>query len=223
MTDNPNLKIEQLPVEKLQQYENNARDHGQVDIDAIKKSITMFGFNDPIGIWSDDNVIVEGHGRLLAAKDLGMTEVPCIRLDHMTDEERRAYAIAHNRTAEMSSWNVPKLDLELAGIKSIDMAALGFKPVKQDIEVEDDEYEDGPETATTCRRGDIWTLGDHRLMCGDSTSENDVRALMGGVSCRCMLLLSSVQHGSIGLVGVHAEQGDARGKSVHGILGRYNG
>ncbi|WP_405342887.1 ParB/Srx family N-terminal domain-containing protein [Ruminococcus sp.] len=180
MTDNPNLKIEQLPVEKLQQYENNARDHGQVDIDAIKKSITMFGFNDPIGIWSDDNVIVEGHGRLLAAKDLGMTEVPCIRLDHMTDEERRAYAIAHNRTAEMSSWNVPKLDLELAGIKSIDMAALGFKPVKQDIEVEDDEYEDGPETATTCRRGDIWTLGDHRLMCGDSTSENDVRALMGG-------------------------------------------
>ena len=137
MTNKPDLKIEQLPVEELKEYENNTRDHGEIDIDAIKESITMFGFNDPIGIWSDDNVIVEGHGRLLAAKELGMTEVPCIRLDHMTDEERRAYAIAHNKTAELSKWNVPKLNLELAGIKSLDLSKLHLQTFN-----ESDEYKD---------------------------------------------------------------------------------
>ena len=115
MSRSPELKIEMLPVEALREYEGNARQHGEVDITAIKESIEMFGFNDPIGIWGE-NVIVEGHGRLIAAKELGMTEVPCIRLDHMNDKERRAYALAHNKTAELSEWNLPKLNFELLGI-----------------------------------------------------------------------------------------------------------
>lgn len=130
MSKKADLRIEILGVDQLQEYENNARQHGEIDIAAIKDSIEAFGFNDPIGIWSEDNVIVEGHGRLAAAKELGMTEVPCIRLDHMTDEERRAYALAHNKTAELSKWNFAELNIELAGIKSIDMSKLGFENIE---------------------------------------------------------------------------------------------
>ena len=130
MSKTADLRIEILDVDQLEEYENNARQHGEIDIAAIKDSIEAFGFNDPIGIWSEDNVIVEGHGRLAAAKELGMTEVPCIRLDHMTDEERRAYALAHNKTAELSKWNFAELNIELAGIKSIDMSKLGFENIE---------------------------------------------------------------------------------------------
>lgn len=181
MTDKPNLKIEQLPVEALQEYENNTRDHGQVDVEAIKESIRMFGFNDPIGIWSDNNVIVEGHGRLMAAKELGMSEVPCIRLDHMTDEERRAYAIAHNKTAELSSWNPEKLNLELAGIKSIDMTKLGLEALPEEMDPDDIVEDVLPDDAEgRCEYGMIFALGNHRLMCGDSTSKEDMDKLMDG-------------------------------------------
>lgn len=118
------LKIEYLPVEALKPYKNNARKHGEEDIDAICESIKEFGFDDPIGIWKD--TIVEGHGRLMAAKKLGMTEVPVIRLDHLTDEQRRAYALAHNRTAEMSIWDDPAKALELMDI-SLDLSWLRFE------------------------------------------------------------------------------------------------
>lgn len=89
------LKIEYVAPSKLKEYKNNARQHGTVDVNAIAASITEFGFNDPIGIWQDE--IVEGHGRLLAAIQLGLKEVPVIRLDSLTDEQRRAYALAHNK------------------------------------------------------------------------------------------------------------------------------
>lgn len=120
------MKIEVLSVDSLKPYERNARRHEDADIQTIVNSIKEFGFNDPIGIWGPDNLIVEGHGRLLAAKRLGMTEVPCIRLDHLTDEQRRAYALAHNKTAEMSSWLDEMLDIELGDISDIDMAQFGF-------------------------------------------------------------------------------------------------
>ena len=99
------LKIEYLPVDALKPYEKNARKHGKTDIKAIVESVHSFEFNDPIGIWGPENLIVEGHGRLLAAKELGMKTVPCIRLDHLSAEGRRAYALAHNRTAELSAWD----------------------------------------------------------------------------------------------------------------------
>ncbi len=120
------LQIVYLPVGELKPYKNNARKHQDKDIEAICTSIREFGFDDPIGIWSDENLIVEGHGRLLAAKKLGMTEVPCIRLDHLDDEQRRAYALAHNKTAELSSWLDDVLVSELGDITSIDMSKLGF-------------------------------------------------------------------------------------------------
>lgn len=121
-----NLKIEYLPIDELKPYEKNARKHQKKDIDSIIESIKEFGFDDPIGIWSDENLIVEGHGRLLAAQRLGMSEVPCIRLDHLSDEQRKAYALAHNRTAELSSWIDDLVKSEIGDITDIDMSLFGF-------------------------------------------------------------------------------------------------
>lgn len=90
------LEVVYLPISALSEYERNARKHEKKDVGAIIASIREFGFLDPIGIWGEDNTIVEGHGRLLAARELDMETVPCIRLDDLTDEQRRAYALAHN-------------------------------------------------------------------------------------------------------------------------------
>ena len=107
------LKIEYIAVEDLKPYERNTRKHCEEDVEGIIKSIEKCGFNDPIGIWSDKNIIVEGHGRLMAAKQLGMETVPCIRLDHLDDKGRREYAILHNATAELSIWDKDFLAMEL--------------------------------------------------------------------------------------------------------------
>ena len=127
------LKIEYLPVMALEEYTNNTRKHTDEDVEQIMHSIERFGFSDPIGIWSDHNVVVEGHGRLMAAKHLGMTEVPCVRLDHMSDEDRRAYSIMHNKTAELSEWNFDTLQLELDDIDLSDFD-VSFDDDLSDIE-----------------------------------------------------------------------------------------
>ena len=106
------LQIVYLSPHDLTPYEGNARKHGAEDIEQIKQSIEMDGFNDPIGIWGDDNLIVEGHGRQIAAIELHMDKVPCIRLDHLTDAQRRDYAIRHNRTAELSGWDWEQVEKE---------------------------------------------------------------------------------------------------------------
>lgn len=123
-----------LKIEELTPYEKNARRHTSEDVKAIMASIKELGFNDPIGVWSDKNVIVEGHGRLEAAKRLGMKEVPCIRLDALTDDQRRAYALAHNKTAELSEWDFDMLGEELESLEGLDfdMEDFGF-------EIEEDE------------------------------------------------------------------------------------
>lgn len=108
------LKIDYLPVADLKPYDKNTRKHKNLDVDNIAKSIEKYGMNDAIGIWGEDNVIVEGHGRLEACKKLGIDTVPVVRLDHLTDEQRREYAIAHNATAELSEWDLDILPDELA-------------------------------------------------------------------------------------------------------------
>ena len=120
------MYTEMIKVKDLRPYEKNARKHEAADVAAIAESIKAFGFRDPVGVWGPQNVIVEGHGRVLAAKQLGITEVPCIRLDDLTDEQRRAYALAHNRTAELSSWDAEILPLELEELPSYNMADFGF-------------------------------------------------------------------------------------------------
>lgn len=134
------LEIEYISPAELRPYENNARKHGEVDVDAIVASIETFGFDDPIGVWGPDNVIVEGHGRVMAAQKLGMDKVPVIHLDHLSDEQRRAYALAHNRTAELSAWDFAVQLSELSGIKSIDMQKFGFETeIEEKVENEEDK------------------------------------------------------------------------------------
>lgn len=120
------LEIKYLPIDELTEYKNNARKHGEKDVAAIEASIEAFDFNDPIAIWGENNLIIEGHGRLMAARRLGLKEVPTIRLDHLSDEQRRAYALAHNQTAMLSFWDDEIVEQELDSIESINMEAFGF-------------------------------------------------------------------------------------------------
>lgn len=122
------LQVVYLSPHDLKPYEGNTRKHAPDDIDQIKASIEADGFNDPIGIWGKDNLIVEGHGRQIAAIEMGLEKVPCIRLDHLTDTQRRDYAIRHNRTAELSGWDFGKLEEEIARleIEGVDLNGLKF-------------------------------------------------------------------------------------------------
>ena len=174
------LNIEYLPVDQLTPYEHNARKHQDNDVAAIVSSIREFGFDDPIGVWGGHNVIVEGHGRLMAAKKLGMEKVPVIHLDHLTDEQRRAYALAHNRTAELSEWDEIVKNLELEGISEIDMSRFGFDPFEKDEEEIAEDTPPLPPEEPKSKPGDIYRLGRHRLMCGDSTDPDEMDKLLDG-------------------------------------------
>lgn len=155
--DNMNLKIEYVKIDEINEYENNARKHEEHDVHAIAKSIEQFGFSDPIGVWGKANTIVEGHGRYLAALELGLSEVPVIRLDHLSDEERKAYALAHNKTAELSEWDFGKLEEELNELEGIiDMNSFGFD-IHEQIKYEEPpeefpEYDEEMETRNKCPR-----------------------------------------------------------------------
>ena len=181
---NQSLRIEYIPIEDIKPYENNAKLHPQEQIQQIKNSILEFGFDDPIAIWKD-NIIIEGHGRLIAAQELGYKEIPVIRLDSLTDEQRRAYTLVHNQLTMNSGFDIEMLNIELGGIDSIDMSDFGFEfePSFGDGSspevVEDDYNEELPEEPKS-KLGDIYQLGRHRLMCGDSTSIENVKELTGG-------------------------------------------
>lgn len=120
------MEIVRIPIGSIKEYENNAKIHTEEQIEQIKKSIEQFGMNDPIGIWGKDNIIVEGHGRLKALKELGYKEVECIRLDHLTDEERKAYTLAHNKLTMNTDFDFDILEKELNDILDIDMSDFGF-------------------------------------------------------------------------------------------------
>lgn len=141
------LRIEYLSPEELTPYENNTRKHSPDDIEQIKQSILTDGFNDPIGIWGEKNLIVEGHGRQIAAMELHLEKVPVIRLDHMTDDQRRDYAIRHNRTAELSTWDFATLEEELAAleIEGHDFEGLKFPEMGDNLGLSDEDFIAGTE------------------------------------------------------------------------------
>lgn len=132
------LKIEYVSIDKIKPYKKNARKHPRASIEAIKESIETFGMCDAISVWGKDNTIVEGHGRLKALKELGHSKAPIVHLDHLSDEERRAYILAHNKTAEYSEWDFELLPDELNNIFDVDMSNFGFD-VQKDIELEQEE------------------------------------------------------------------------------------
>ena len=122
------MEIVKIKIKDLTPYEKNAKIHTQEQIEQIKNSIREFGMNDPIGIWGKDNLIVEGHGRLQACKELGMKEVPVIRIDDLTDEQRRAYTLVHNQTTMNTGFDLDVLNEELENL-SIDMTEYGFDSI----------------------------------------------------------------------------------------------
>lgn len=118
------LEIEYIPISEIKLYPNNAKIHTAEQIEQIKKSIKEFGFNDPIGIWHGE--CVEGHGRIIAATELGLETVPVIRLDELTDEQRRAYMLVHNKLTMNTDFDVDLVNIEIGDILDIDMTQYGF-------------------------------------------------------------------------------------------------
>mgnify|MGYP002622826913 CR=1 FL=1 len=181
----PELKVEKVDIDSIKPYERNAKLHPAKQIEQIKRSILDYGMRDPIGVWKDQ--IVEGHGRYMALKEIGAKTIPIIRLDDLTDEQRREYTLVHNQTTLNSDFDFDVLDLEIDDLPDFDVEFYDFKLPEEIEEVEDDDF-DGqlPETPMT-RKGDIWLLGEHRLICGDSTVMDDVKRLMDGVFADLLL------------------------------------
>ena len=183
------MKIEQIPTNKLIPYARNAKKHDAAQVSKLAGSIREFGFNNPVLI-DKDNGIIAGHGRVMAAQSLSLETVPCIRLGHLTDTQRRAYILADNRLAEIGGgWDEEMLKLELSelGDLDVDLDAIGFGAEDlAELEMEEvtgntdpDEVPEPPVDPVTVL-GDVWVLGNHRLMCGDSTSIDAVEKLMAG-------------------------------------------
>jgi len=178
------LKVEYVSIESLKKYANNAKIHTEKQIRQIADSIQAFGFNDPIGIWK--NEIVEGHGRLDAARLLKLDTVPIIRLDHMSNKERKAYILAHNKLTMNTGFDdeLLKLEFEELKLEGLDLGLTGFDMLdfEEEKEVKEDDFDVAEQLKkpVMSKLGDIWLLGRHRLMCGDSTDKATVEKLMDG-------------------------------------------
>lgn len=184
-----NLEITMVPVDALVPYENNAKIHTDKQIEHIAASIEAYGFNDPIGIWHNPDgepEIVTGHGALMAAKRLGMAEVPCTYLDHMTDEERRVYCHVHNQTQLETGFDVESLIADMDNLAA-DWENLGFEAYcyQEDNLGEIVEVEPPADIECRCKPGEIWILGEHRVMCGSATEPADLEKLARGGSLNC--------------------------------------
>ena len=183
------LKIELRQVAALIPYIRNAKQHSDAQVAQIAASITEFGWGAPILVDGQNNVIA-GHGRLLAARKLGMTEVPVVPMAHLTDIQRRALILADNKIGENASWDDELLGLELAELKDggFDLGITGFSPDEWDALIAGDASTDGltdedqvPEVTENpiSRAGDVWLLGDHKVLCGDATKSEDYKTLLG--------------------------------------------
>lgn len=184
------LKVVYRKVSELIPYARNARTHSDEQIERIANSIKEFGWTNPILI-DGENGIIAGHGRILAARKLGIEKVPTIELSGLTEAQKRAYIIADNRLALDAGWDEDILKLEFAELEKegFELSKTGFsdeeiREMMADLDrevdgVEDVETPEPPKNPKT-KRGEIWILGTHRLMCGDSTSVEDVQEVMGG-------------------------------------------
>lgn len=181
-------KYKTVPVTRLIPYARNSRTHSEAQVGQIAASIKEFGFLSPI-IVDGENGIIAGHGRVLAAQKLGLAELPCIEASHLTDAQRKAYVIADNKLATNAGWDVDLLKIELGELQGIgfDLELTGFSMdeigdlLAETVEGNTDE-DACPEVAqdSVSKPGDIWVMGNHRLMCGDSTSIDAVAQLMDG-------------------------------------------
>lgn len=190
-------ELQLVPISKLVPYVNNARTHSPEQIVKLRSSLREFGFINPVIIDRDYGVIA-GHGRIAAAKEEGITEVPCVFADHLTEAQKKAYIIADNRMAMDAGWDEELLRVEIESLQAADFDPLltGFDADEladlfsdDSKEVKDDDYDltAALEKASFVERGDVWTVGRHRLVCGDATSEADVTLLMNGKKANLLL------------------------------------
>ncbi len=184
-------EMQLIPIAKLIPYINNARTHSPEQITKLRSSLREFGFINPVIIDRDFNVIA-GHGRIAAAKEEGITEVPCVFVDYLTPAQKKAYILADNRMAMDAGWDEELLRIEIESLQGedFDVSLTGFDEDElsdlfgedSDSKVKDDDFDLSAalEKASFVKRGDVWTVGRHRLMCGDATSAEDVSVLMDG-------------------------------------------
>lgn len=176
------MQIIEKPIAEIQPYEDNPR-HNDGAVDAVAASIKEFGFKVPV-ILDDNGVVVAGHTRIKAAQQLGLVAVPCIVASDLSPEQIKAFRLADNKVAEIATWDNSKLADELTALAEtdIDMELFGFDLAKLKITpaAEEDDFEVVAPEEPQAKRGDIYQLGRHRLMCGDSTKAEDVQALVGG-------------------------------------------
>lgn len=198
-------QIEFWPIERLRPYARNAKMHGPDQVARIAASMARFGWTVPCMV-GDDGELIAGHGRVLAATELGLAEVPVIRLGHLDEAERRAYRIADNKLTELGDWDEALLRDEVASLlaEDFDLSLLGFaedelEALLQDPDLGDDGAAEGeddvpePPTDPVSVPGDLWLLGAHRLICGDSTSADVVAELLGDV--RPLLMVTDPPYG----------------------------
>ena len=181
--------LEYLPTDSLIPYARNSRTHSDAQVAQVAGSIREFGFTNPVLIDAEDGIIA-GHGRVLAALKLKLETVPCIRLSHLSETQRKAYIIADNKLALNSGWDEEMLLLEFADLEAaeFDMELLGFtdeelasmKPEQIPEGLTDEDYVPEVQPDPVSKLGDVWILGNHRVMCGDSTSIDAVEMLMDG-------------------------------------------
>ena len=179
-----------VSIDKLIPYINNARTHNVEQINKLRSSLREFGFINPV-IIDDDFNIIAGHGRVMAAKEEKIQEVPCVFASHLTPAQKKAYIIADNRMAQDAGWDEELLRIEIEALQAeaFDIGLTGFEEQEladlfgsDEVEIEDDDFDlnNALEKAAFVEKGDVWQVGRHRLMCGDATSEDDVTILMDG-------------------------------------------
>lgn len=195
---NTTTQMQLVDINKLIPYINNARTHSPEQIKKLRSSLREFGFINPVIIDRDFNVIA-GHGRIAAAKEENLKEIPCVFADHLSEAQKKAYIIADNRMAMDAGWDEELLRVEIESLQAedFDIGLTGFDEKEiadlfgggDETEVKDDDYDltAALEKASFVQRGDIWTVGRHRLMCGDATSSEDVSALMGETKANLIL------------------------------------
>lgn len=189
-----------VPIDELVPYANNAKIHGKEQIQKLRGSLREFGFVTPVLIDFDNNIIA-GHGRVMAAREEGMDEVPCVMISNLTEAQRKAYILADNRMSEMSEWDLEALDIEVKGLQEMafDVELIGFEPESlKEIQVsahtrtvgsqtekveeataEDDDYDGSVPEKCPYKYGDVFKLGRHLLVCGDCTSVDSAQQFAG--------------------------------------------
>lgn len=194
MHDTTDLAITYRPLGDLVPYARNARTHSEVQVALIAGSIREYGFTNPVLV-DGENGIIAGHGRVMAARQLGMTKVPVIELAHLTEAQRKAYILADNKLAEQAGWDKDLLAIEVADLTAlgVDLTGIGFDATEIDAllgrTAPDPREDEAPEPPITpvSRPGDLWMMNGHRLLCGDATRADDVCRLIGNVRPHLMV------------------------------------